>query len=230
MPTRRGRALISIDPTTTITLAAGDIGDVVGVIALLIFTLLGWLGKRVKDRQNRSKMEAEDTGSVHEMDWHEIDLVEGSEPAGEQRPPPIAKPLQVGGPRTERAPRREDRLATRRPRRPEAPPLPQPPRPPPIVRVVTKAEVAAAPEEPAPPERPQPAEVPKRPEPPRREAIPSYVIAKDSRGGQRSPIGNLPLDLSQSPAVLRRAVVMAEILAAPVGLRDLPGHERGMHV
>lgn len=177
------------------TLAAVDLGDLIGVIVIISFAVLSWLGKWAKNRQKPDEEPSQQPGHVHEIEPAEV--FEDAEPV---RPPPRPEFL--------------------RPRQlPVATPVIPPP-PVPIGRraqpVPIRAEAKPTPALPgrrARPKRQRPAHI-SQPEP----AVPkpiSVSLLASIRG-------------LKSRAAMRRAIVMAEILAPPLGLREKPGYERDL--
>jgi hypothetical protein len=143
-------------------------------------------------------------------------------PRARARPKYRPEPADVAGQRSSlsplsppRVPGRRGELVTAKARMPDRPvgkPAPRVPRPPPLIQIATALEAESRRAEPAKPLEPPPP-------------------AEPDVAGQRSSLSPPPsvsppfpeAGRPLSPAGLRRAIVMAEILGPPVALRDVPG-------
>jgi hypothetical protein len=196
-------------------LAVGDIGDFLYVIAALVCALVSWLGTKAKARK-QTDQEPGEKDSVENVETLEKRPAAVPETAEPEWSPPMARPSPAAQSAYARPP------APPPASRPPGPPLTTRPQAPPAISLVRMLEAAAARGEP-PRRHPVAIAKPQRSAPPKPPARPRPAPAIESPPSP--PEWGLPSAHARavSPAALRQAIVMAEILAPPVSLRDLPG-------
>jgi hypothetical protein len=199
-------------------LAVGDIGDYLYVIAALVFAFVSWLGKKAKDRKqaDRETGEKDSVENVETLEKRPALVPETTEP---EWSPPMARPSPAAQPGFARPP------APPPAGRPPRPLLTTQPQAPPAISIVRMLEAAAQGIKPV-RRRPVAIAKPQRSVPPKPPARPRPAPAIESPPSPQEwglPSAPAPAARAMSPATLRRAIVMAEILAPPVSLRDLPG-------
>ncbi|MBN2563353.1 MAG: hypothetical protein JXQ75_20725 [Phycisphaerae bacterium] len=225
-------------------LADYDFGDIVSLIAVLAFGLLSGLGQMIKKWHERQQKKA-----LQNKDFHEMEPAEVIEDSNLEHQWPAARPAPAKAPAHPPPPpvriaggigpggKPAARDATARPgtsQPPVAPPVIQtvaearaileaiargglprratapPPDSAPVAVTVSKAKIDAGPGV--------------REQPARR---PDAAAAGSGLPARRPPICPVIRDAQAlSPSALRRAIIMAEILAPPVGLRDISGSDR----